>query len=253
MQETSGLRFYSLGIVAVDKLPDDYYIQVTPMESLPLAEGNLKDAISSLNHSLPDAQGVVTTVSISTKMTIPAKWSGLFFDNRATAPDVCQGEKVILTKFGDAEQIYWSTAEFNPQQRKKETVCYVFSNEPKPSNHNEVTKDNSYWFEVDTRGKTITLHSSANDGEVTEYDIVIDTAAGTLSVVDGLGNTVILDSGAGTLVGNINTEVTITVPNMILNSNVKINGTLEVSDAVTLDSTLTVSDMSTLNGGIIGG
>jgi len=236
----SKLKLYSMGIVTADKPRGTDIIDVYPVEELPLVDGKIEDYSLDYKVSLPNASGGNVSGNIKGGATIQAKWIPYGQNNRVTPPDVIKNETVLIFKYADTDKYYWTTVFNEPGIRRQETVTYMYGNIPTPLI--PFNKNTSYWFEVSTHDKTIKLHTSNNDGEVCEYDIILDTGAGTLSIKDSLGNVIVLDSPAGNLTANINTLVTATVPDAILNANVVINGTLTVRDAVTMESTLQVAD-----------
>lgn len=246
----SGLRFYSFGIVIKDKEINTSDIEVTPIEMLPLLSGKLEDISENYKFKLPDSNGVIRSVDVTSVSSLSARWWSLATSNRATAPDVCKGETVLLLKYADVEDIYWTSLFFEPKLRKLETVCYMYSNEKTPLK--AFDKNSSYWFQVDTRNKTVQLHTSANDTEACEYDIILDCGAGTLIIKDSLGNYFTLYSKDGKLVGNINKEIDITAPKTIWTGDFKLVGNMEVTltskldGAVTAGNTLDVKDVTTL-------
>jgi hypothetical protein len=236
----SKLKLYSMGIVVADKHRGTDIIEIYPVEELPLVNGKIEDYKQDYKVSLPNAKGGNVSGNIKGGATIQAKWIPYGQNNRVTPPDVIRNETVLIFKYADTDTYYWTTAFNEPGIRRQETVTYMYGNIPTPLI--KFDKNTSYWFEVSTHDKSIKLHTSSNDGEACEYDIILDTGAGTFTLKDSLGNIVVLDSPGGNLTANINTLVTATVPDAILNANVVINGTLTVRDAVTMESTLQVAD-----------
>lgn len=243
--QVSGLKIYSFGIVTKDKGPNTDLIEVSPTEELPLIDGPLDKHQVNYNYNLPDAKGNVQQTKITGGGTLTAKWWPLGGGNRATSPDMCSGETVLLLKYADVEDIFWTTIFFEPSLRKQETVCYMFSNEKKPLK--AFDKNSSYWFEVDTRNKKVTLHTSTNDNERSGYDLIIDTGAGVLSIKDTQGNSIELHSVDGHLIANINNNADITVPKTIWRGDIQLVGNLHVMDTVTVEGTQTNNANVTVN------
>jgi hypothetical protein len=187
--ETSNLQFYSVAIVAEDKPISSDVAVVTPIEKLHTFNGQLKEYEVEHNVTLPDSMGNEVTENITSKATIEAKWVNLGNSNRHTAPDLYMSETVLLYKFSDDDQYYWSTI-FRPEPklRKSETVVYAYSNIPPSQRLTDFDQETSYWVKVDTRNKVIHLHTPNNDGEPFIYDITLDTGKGIFVFKDLAGS-----------------------------------------------------------------
>lgn len=193
----SGLRHYSLGIIVEDKAEGTDYVKICPIEELPLVNGLLKDAVMDYKVDLPDSQGIARNSTLTGDSAIVAKWLPFSEGNRMTAPDVCEGETVIIWRYADTQEFCWSTIFREPSIRRQETVCFALSN--LKERMVAFDKDSSYWSEWSTKHKYVKIHTSNNDGELTTYDLVIDTSAGVLSIEDGHGNSVTMDSSSDTI------------------------------------------------------
>lgn len=250
--EESLLKFYSLGIVVETKPPNTDIILVTPIEKLNIQEpGPIKDKKYKSEGKLKSITSVNFETEINSKNYLRAKWLPLSNSNRITAPDVVANETVILFKYQNVDEYYWTTIFREPELRRLETVNYSYSN--LRSGITAFDKTTSYWTEVDTRNKKIHVHTSMNDGEYTEYDIDIDTKNGILYISDKKGNIIKLISKEDKILVNTNNDVTIntaktvnittgttinivanssvniTSPNINLNGNVSVNGSLNTS------------------------
>ena len=168
-------------------------IEVTPMEAVPMANGELTDNLTSENVKGKDADGSSFETTVKTAVTVTARWLP-FSSNRKTAPDVRRGEKVAIWKFADADKYYWSELEYEAKLRKLETVIYAFSNTQSESA--DSTPDTTYFIEISTHNKMIQLHTSTSDGEPFGYDFVLNTREGTFQLRDTVENILFLDSGA---------------------------------------------------------
>ncbi len=189
--EQSGLKIYSLGIVLENKEPNSDMVKVMPIEKLSLVTGPLNEQKLMYDVNLPDAQGVKKNNKVEGGVEIVAKWifSG---GNRITAPDVINGETIVIYQFADTDEYYWELLFREPSIRRLEHVNYSFSNLPK--GREPYDKTSSYWMEVSTRDKYVHLHTSKNDNEPFEYDIKIDTADGNLVIKDDIDNHITIDS-----------------------------------------------------------
>ena len=233
----SQLALYSLGIVVEDKAANSRVAKLYPVEALPFIDGSISDHKNTLGATLPNAKGGTKSSNVTGDAIIEATWLPFGGSNRATPPDLCKNETVAIWKYGNTDEYHWTTIFVEPSLRRLEHVCYMFSN--LKSGMTPYDKNKSYWLEVSTRDKHIHLHTTTSDGEPFEYDIKLDTGAGTFSVSDSAGNGVVLDSAAGTLVANINSHAEVTVPTATWNADVTINGTLKVSGTINAGGNIT--------------
>ena len=91
----SEFKFYSYGIVANNKKRDSYEIEVSPIEDIPFADGELtshvkKDVTKGINSDAGHFETEVKTTN-----SIKATWLPMNQSNRKTAPDVRRGESVV--------------------------------------------------------------------------------------------------------------------------------------------------------------
>lgn len=190
--QMSKLIPYAVGIVAVNKPLTTTLIEVTPIEDLNFLNGEITDNIQDSVTKGLDSKGSSFESSVQVGATINAQWLPIGISNRVTAPDVRRGEKVIIYKYADVDMYYWTTLTYDMRLRKLETVIYAFS---ATQEENEVGKaDNTYFFEVSTHKKTITLHTSKANDEPFIYDIQLNTNDGSFILQDDIGNFISLDS-----------------------------------------------------------
>lgn len=191
--EFSKLNIYSVGVVAKNKPLDTPIIEVTPIEDTPMVDGELTDSQSQYAAQGQDAGGSSYQVSVPTAVTLKATWLPFGSSNRKSAPDVRRGETVVLFRFGDTDQYFWTTLKDDLHLRKLETVIYAFSG-TRDESVTEVTAEHYYFLEVSTHNKLIHFHTSKADGEPFGYDIQINTKAGTILIQDDIGNYISFDS-----------------------------------------------------------
>ena len=212
--ETSSLSIYSLGIVAEDKETEKDIIKVVPME-------HLTDIIG-------DITKVKKFDKIDCKNTIEATWIPFGHSNRMSSPDVIAGETVVIFTYSDTNEYYWTTIFREPLIRRLEKVLYSYSNLPDGARVTEFERNTSYFAEVDTMNKYIHVHTSDNDGELTTYDIKINTKEGYVDIRDGRGNYIKLNSAKDKITANALAEVVIKAPEICLDGNVTISGNLGI-------------------------
>lgn len=202
-----GFRFYSLGIVVKDKEEGSDMITVTPIEDFPMEKGRLSDTDREKKTSTPDTNNVTKTTTAKGGSTVEAKWVALSNPNRDNPPDVYKSETVMLYKYADTQDYYWTSLFREPKLRRLERMRTTLSN--KRGGVDAFDSDSSYWTEIDTKYKKLRLHTSDNDGEKAKYDITIDTKAGTFELIDSLGNKIYLDSVKGVMDVETNLEVNV--------------------------------------------
>lgn len=197
-EQISKLKFYSLGVVAENKLLSSKEVEVTPVEEMPMLDGELAPVAVDYNAKAVDKLGSSYESTVETTTTVKAKWLPIGAANRMSAPDVRRGEMVILYKFGDTDKYFWSTLNEDIKLRKLETVIYGYS--ATTNEGAEVNGDTYYFIEISTHKKLITLHTSKDNGEPFTYDIQLDTANGKLVITDDVGNYILLDSAQSQIV-----------------------------------------------------
>lgn len=192
--QVSKMRFYSIALVAHNKPLQSKEVEATPMEEMPMLDGFLDDKLDPYSGSGEDSAGKGYSAKIDMARSIKATWVPFGASNRLTAPDVRRGEMIMLYQFGDADKFYWTTLKDDNRLRKLETAVYAFSG-TREENVN-IGPQNSYYLEVSTHTKQITLHTSQADKEPFGYDIQINTGDGRILIIDTAGNKFLLDSQA---------------------------------------------------------
>lgn len=190
----SQMHFYSVGLVAANKLLDSKDIEVVPIEQTPYLSGELSDNVTELNAPVNTASGDNKEVNVKNTASIQATWLPLGQVSRKTAPDVRRGEKVQLLRFGDADKYYWIEMEESAKLRRLETVVFAFSNNSKENETDSA--DSTYYLEVSTHRKILHIHTSKSDKEPFAYDVQINAKDGKLIITDDANNTLYLDSQA---------------------------------------------------------
>lgn len=199
--QTSQWRLYSLGQVAADKPLDSKDIEVSPVESFPLLDGEVTDNAATLEVT-PKGQ-TSTASSVTATVTLKATWRSRSSTNRITAPDVRRGEKVEIYTLADSNEFFWDLHDAGDISRRRlETVTYAFSGSPVNGskdgpNNSSAENDNCYVLEVSTHQKKITLSTSDKNGEKCRYTVQLNPAEGLLLIADDQDNGLTLDSVQG--------------------------------------------------------
>lgn len=244
--EVSGFRFYSFGIVTEDKTDDGDYIKVTPIEELPLVKGKLSEATFDYSSKGTDHIGATVNTKVKGIAYVIAKWTGLESGNRNTAPNVYEGETVVLLKFASTDDVFWCDLFREPRLRRLENVIHCFSNQSKKGEPYDL--DSSYFMQVSTRDKLIHLHTSNNDGEPVTYDFILNTGRGTFQVIDSNKNEMFLDSVKGDLTFNIQNSIEMNAPMIRINGEKYVRTTApeitETGDDITNKASKTIKQES---------
>ena len=241
---TSNYRAVSLGIVVEDKPKSTDIILVSPIEELTQQDsGPIKDQSGSFKGDMKSTGSVNFKSEHSSKNYVKATWRSVGNGNRTSAPDVGASETVLLYKYGDIDEYYWDDVGREPSLRKLEDVLYSYSNLPGQGSYDKST---SYSVHVSTREKFIHIHTANNDGEPCTYDLKIDTAKGIFTVVDGLGNSMTLNSVAGVHETIMNTEIIRKAPKI---TDIAEQHIVQASVSVTQASTITNDTPNLVNTG----
>jgi len=201
--KVSKLHFYSLGYVTKDIEEDDVWLDIHPVELLPNADGVIDD-IEEERITTVDIHGEVFKTKINKSFKITAKWLNGDNVNRLTAPNICKGETVRIYRYGNTDKYFWRTLYNELDLRKLEKATYVYSN--KRTIQDKTLLDKVYYWTIDTINKFIRLHTDDSDGELTTYDLEINTLEGKVTLIDGKDNSIILDSDLENLNITINND-----------------------------------------------
>lgn len=184
---------YSIGIVAENAEMSSKEILVTPIEHLSFLDGEIRSNPTQQTAQGVDASGRNYTVSVIHDNAIVATWFDPSGSNRITAPNVRRGERVQIYRYGDADKFYWTAMGMDNSLRKLETVAHAYSGTTDNSDNTQ-TPENSYYTEVSTHKKTITISTSKKNGEVASYTVQIDAGNGVVHIQDDQGQVFELDT-----------------------------------------------------------
>lgn len=233
----SELVIHSLGIVAIDKPVESDWIQVTPIE-------HLTDVIGDITKKKKFEK-------IESSNMLKAKWMPFGHSNRMSSPNVIAGETVVIFTYSDTNEYYWTTIFREPEIRRLEKVLYGYSNLSKNARVEEFNRESSYWTEVDTINKYVKVHTHDNDGELTTYDLYINTKEGFLEIKDGLGNYIKLNSANNKISINALTSIVIKAPDVTIDANVVITGNLGVIGMTDSIQRIATSQILSASGGCV--
>lgn len=212
----SQLQLYSLGIVLNDKLADSWEIEVKPIETNGFSDGLISTDAEETQVTGVNALGESYSETAKSVHGVIAKW---YPDhaNRLSAPDVTKGEEVELYKFADDDQFYWKATNISHEYRTKETIVVAASNKAKKDKL-KLDATNSYFMEMCTRSKQVSLRTNKSDGEPYGYLIQVNTKDGAVIIEDDIGNLIQLDSSTNTI-----TLLSATGSSLTINENIDFN------------------------------
>lgn len=186
-------RFFSIGVAASNKERTSQYLEVTPLEQLPMLDGELTHKTSDYEARGSSSTGVAYEENLTTTATLSAKWLPLGQSHRQTPPDVRRGEQVIIYQYADQDAYFWDTLGNDVALRKLETVVYAWS-DTEDESVEEANPENSYTLTISTHDGHITLQTAKANKEPFAYTWKFDTKNGNVLLQDDIGNLFKLDS-----------------------------------------------------------
>lgn len=191
--QTSKFNIYSYGIVAEPKLISSREILITPLETMPFFDGDIRGDEANIKDEFVDKDNRPYSVEVMTDHTIKAEWLPLGNDNRDTPPDVRRGERVLIYRYEQNDKFYWQSTGQDQGLRRLETIVYRFSDTVDEST-TKLTDTNSYWLEISTHKQNVQFQTVKNNGEKVAFGLQFDSKEGKLTVKDDLGNHLFIDS-----------------------------------------------------------
>lgn len=188
----TAFTFVSLGVAAENKSIDSWELNVLPTETQSAFDGEVRVNPLELRANAVDGSGNPQQYKMLTDTVLTAEWYALD-TNRTTAPDIRRGEEVEIWQLGDSDKYYWKSRNNRLGQRTLETSVHAWAASPELTD-NKRNALNSYYFEVSTHRKSITLSTSQKNGEPFGYTFQFNTKDGRVVLRDQTGNTIYLDS-----------------------------------------------------------
>jgi hypothetical protein len=231
--DVSLFHLYSLGVVTKDKVENDNYISVTPIEHIPDVDSEYNDVEVTTVETL-DIDGNNKSIIVDKSSTIQAKWLPDVDTNRAISPDVCKGETVKIYRYSDTDEYYWTTLYNQFHYRKKEKDLRLYSN--RDSIEEKQSVNDMYYTLMDTINKLCKIHTADNNGELTTYDFEVNTKDGVMLITDGRGNKIELTSRKDLLTIKTNKKVHVITTDVVVDASKSVTVN---SPEVTINSTNT--------------
>ena len=204
----SKLILYSLAVVVSDIDSNSWEIECYPTEVLSTGTGTLLED-EDIRANVTDSKGENISVTFQKSSTITASWISFGDYNRATAPDVCRGEVVLLLRYAGEDKFFWLPLFSQFDLRKRETVMYAYSNKENRVESEDELRTNMYYTQFDTINKLVKLHTANNDGEQVGYDFIVNTGEGIFSIKDTNENSLTWNSVDGTIEWNMVKDINV--------------------------------------------
>ena len=191
--QTNSRREYE-GIAVCDKAENSRDLKVYCKDLLFLMQGELQAKNIDSTAKSVDNKGVETTSSAMCKNYIDCTYGGDFScSNRAYPPDVRKGEIVKIFQYGDSDQWYWLGSDRSQSLRKTERARWQVNDTLE--NDCNLTDENTYYFEMDTRKhKHILFSTSKSDGEEHQYKFKISPETSQVILSDEKQNMFVIDT-----------------------------------------------------------
>lgn len=207
MPFTSQLRLYSYGIVTEDKevsaqykkgesikeiFDKDRLIYATPIEISSYIDKELKRNETKVESKGVDADDQSYQVTLTSVNDVPALYLPLhgFASN---IPHMKKGEKVLLWKFADEDEFYWTPIGTDPNLRRDDHHGLYVAATPDAGDELKIGI-NTYTHEVSPKKKIIESKTSKANGESNILHTTLDGAKGKTATGDDEGNEVTTDA-----------------------------------------------------------
>lgn len=191
MFRRSNFRPVSIGIVAANKPRGTKLISVTPIEILSDVQDDIRTDLDTVSTTGIDNNENLIKISITRGIAIEAEWIGENYMH--LSPDVRRGEQVQIYQSGNSDKYYWGSMGRDLNLRRLETVAWAIN--ANPSNDDaEMSRENSYVYEISSHDKHVTFSTSNKNGEASTYISQYNLAEGIYSLEDNHGNFWYLDS-----------------------------------------------------------
>lgn len=259
----SKLSIYSLGTVVKDKEKDSHIVYAIPYEVLTDLDGNLQNATQKVSGTLTEDAGKVFS-STTKRVALRCEWLP-FGDLRTTSPDMVLGEQVIIYRYADTQDYYWTPKRQDLMNRKLEHIVLTLSNTKEDQEEKTAPFKKVYTITLSTRDGYLSIVTNDNQKEKAVYEVLLNTKDGIFKLSDNKENALVLNSVERTFrvkAGEITFECDsfINLGTFTQHKWSKLLSTLEVIKGTTLQSTLSVvkggsfqSNLSVATTGSFGG
>lgn len=195
----SQMRPMGIGVVAENRVPSaNNVVMVTPLELLPMLQGELAQQSSSSEETLTDPMGNPIKATLRTDTAYPMDWWPV--DTRIVdAPYLRRGDKVEIYRFADTKQYFWRELSTDRQLRRGERYRIGISANTSEDRGANGLYDDNYVLDINGPGGMVMITTSESNSEAAGYTWSIDAVNGRMFFGDNLGNNWILDTKAKVL------------------------------------------------------
>lgn len=192
MLNSSLFKKVSLGIAAETIKPGTRQLEVVPIESNGHLNGELVEGNVDLTATGSDHSGLEYETKVITSNSVSAIWyPGK--SNALTPPTITKGEQVVLYRYGDTDQYYWTPEGQSDHLRPTDTVGTRVSAKG-TKDEKELDESNSYSMEMSSDRKRVRLRTTMKNGEKAAFDAFFNLEEGWFEVADHKGTYIQLNS-----------------------------------------------------------
>lgn len=190
-EDQSLWRPWCVGVVVEDKPFGTNSIRVSPLERMTDPVGEIKTFREKFEKPMPKATGGHDFHSVEGSKVYTADWVPNGDNHLFTSPMVYRNETVMLYRYADTTDVYWTTLFREPGLRKLERFIFAASD---IKGKGTMSLNNTYYIDFNTLDKWIEIRTNDSDGEEFNYRFKIDAGESRVTLEDNIGNRVILDS-----------------------------------------------------------
>lgn len=233
-----------IGRAAADKEQGSRELLVYVPEFSPFDSGDIKATNVDVTVQTTDgSKGGETLRTIKTSNVIKAIYKGT--TNEAFPPDVRRGETVTITNYVGTDVWYWSVQGRNDELRRCERHRIAISSSPEPTK--TLDEGNTHFIELDSlHGDHIKMQLSQANGAVTTYTVELNGASGSISLADGEGNMIHINTSEKRVCMKNSTGSLLDISDENIMMVAKGNIVIKADDGITVQSG---SDTTVVTGG----
>lgn len=190
--DTSLFKRVSLGIAAETIKPGTRQLEVVPIETNGFLNGELPEGTMDLTASGTDHSGLAYETKVTTSNSVTAIWyPGK--SNTLTPPTVTKGEQVVLYRYADTDQYYWTPEGQSDHLRPTDSVGARVSAKG-TNDQKELDESNSYICEMSSDRKRVRIKTTMKNEEKAAFDAFFNLEEGWFELTDQKGNYIQLNS-----------------------------------------------------------